>query len=126
MEFGNLIKKVTESSAASTDKLTAILDEYRRAIASLEAFGLRVGKLRVTAGILPEVSTTIVGSVDYIQPDRVRQLMEANPDKKILTSILSALLTATSIRETVDLKSLKSIAIDIVLGIPPKITVDLQ
>jgi len=126
MEIGSLIKKVTEASTASADKITTLLDDYRRAIKSLEAFGLRVGKLRVTAGLLPEVSTTIIGSIDYIQPEHVRQMMEANPDKKVLTSILSALLTATSIRETIDIQSLKSLSIDIVLGIPPKITVDLH
>jgi hypothetical protein len=122
MEFGSLIKKFTD---ASSDKIAGILEEYRRAISMLEVFGLRVGKLRVTAGLLPEVSTTIVGSMDFIQPDRVRQMIDANQDKKILVAVLSALLTARSIRETVELQELKSVVIDIVLGVPPKITVEL-
>ena len=39
--------KLTESSSLSTEKINQILGEYRQAIASLEPFGLKVGKMRV-------------------------------------------------------------------------------
>jgi hypothetical protein len=126
MAFGDLIKKVSDVASGSNEKLAGVLEEYRRAISALEVFGLRVGKLRVVAGVLPEVSTTIVGSIEYLDPERIRQVMDENPDKRVLTSILSTLLTATSIRESVELNALKAVKVDIVLGIPPKISVDLE
>lgn len=132
MDLGNVLKKVGDATGriadlglASNEKISGLLDEYRRAIGSLQAFGLRVGKLRVAVGILPEISTTILGSIDQINSDRIRELLAANPDKKLLSAILSALLTATSIRESVDLTSLREVRIDVTLGIPPKVAVDL-
>ena len=117
--------KIVERSTFSTDKINHILEEYRRAIASLQPFGLKVGKMRVLVSVPPEISTTITGSIDQIDENRVREMLEANPDKKLLSAILSALLTTIHVRETIDLGNLKEVKIDISLGIPPRVAVDL-
>ena len=118
--------KLIESSTLSTDKINHILEEYRRTIAALQPFGLGVGKLRVLVSVPPEISTTITGSIDQIDENRVREMLEANPDKKLLSAILSALLTTIQVRETIDLGNLKEVKIDISLGIPPRVAVDLM
>jgi hypothetical protein len=117
--------KLTEGSSLSTEKVNQILGEYRQAIASLEPFGLKVGKMRVLVSIPPEISTTIIGSIEQIDEDRVREMLEKNSEKKLLSAILSALLTTIHVRETIDLGNLKTVRIDISLGIPPRVAVDL-
>ena len=133
MDLTGLLKKVSdakdklvEAGLVSPDTINYLLEEYKRAIAVLEVFGLRVAKCRVTVGVLPEITTSIIGSVDYLEEQRITELLQANQDKKLLTAILSALLAAAKIRQVVDLSSLQEVTVNVTLGIPPKISVDLS
>ena len=118
--------KLMEAGLVSPDTVNYLLQEYKRAISVLEACGLRVAKCHVTVGVLPEITTSIIGSVDYLEEKRINELLQANQDKKLLTAVLSALLTVANIRQVVDLSSLQEVTVNVTLGIPPKITVDLS
>jgi hypothetical protein len=132
MAFNSVLKKISDAKdrivelgITSNEKIVALLEEYKHAISALTAFGLRVGKLRVVVGALPEISTSIVGSINQIDTNRVKELMTANAGNKLLYAILAAILSTAAIRDVVDLGNLAEVKIDIVLGIPPKISVDL-
>jgi hypothetical protein len=136
MNFGNLTEKLTKvkEGIASNEKLAGLLDEkinmllaeYSQAVSALQALGLTVWKIRVEMGLLPQVSTTIRGSINDLDPENIQQLLHANPDKKLLNAILSALLTLVRIREVVDLKSSNDVVLDVTLGVPPKVSAELQ
>ena len=117
--------KIVESSTLSTDRINSILEEYRRVLLLLKDFGLEVGKLRVMASVPPEISTTIIGSIDKINEEKVKDMQTEHSDKKLLSAILSALQTTIHIRRVVDLPELSDIRIDISLGIPPRVAIDL-
>jgi len=102
------------------------LEEYKRAMKELQVFGLTVGKIRVTAGILPEISTTIKGSINNIDQKQLQELLEKKKDEKLLAAILSALLTLSKVREVIDLDVLHEVIIEVSLGIPPRVSIDLQ
>jgi hypothetical protein len=118
--------QILEAGISSNEKVTALLEEYKHAISSLTAFGLRVGKIHIVIGVFPEISTSIIGSINQIDTKSVKELMYANPDKKLLRAILSAILTAASIRDVVELGNLGGFKMDIVLGVPPRISVELN
>jgi len=136
MNFGNLADKLTKvkEGIASNEKLAGLLDEkinlllaeYSQAVSTLQALGMAVGKIRVEMGLLPQVSTTIRGSINDLDPEKIQQLLDANSDKKLLNAILSALLTLVRIREVVDLKGSKDVVLDVTFGVPPKISAELQ
>jgi hypothetical protein len=136
MNLGNLTDKITKvkDGIASNEKLAGLFDEkinlllteYSQAVATLQALGMEVGKIRVEMGLLPQVSTTIRGSINDLDPVKIQQLLDANPEKKLLNAILSALLTLARIREVVDLKSSKDVVVDVTLGVPPKVSAELQ
>jgi hypothetical protein len=136
MNFGSLADKVTKvkDSIASNEKLVGLLDdkinqllaEYSQAVATLQGLGLAVGKIRVEMGLLPEVSTTIKGSLTTLDSAKIQTLLDANPDKKLLGAILTALLTLIRVREVVDLEGVKDVVMDITLGVPPKVSAQLQ
>jgi hypothetical protein len=136
MNFSNLAGTFAQAKGAlaSGEKLAGILDakidsllaEYAQALEFLKTLGMQVGKLRLEMGILPQVSTSIRGSINDLDPDKIQKMLEANPDKKLLAAILSALLMVIRIRDVVDLKSSKDVVLDVTLGVPPKISVDLQ
>jgi hypothetical protein len=136
MNFGNIAEKIAKvkGDIASNEKLGGFLDdkinsllgEYAQAVDLLQTLGLKVGKIRLEMGILPQISTTIRGSINDLDPAKIQLLLDANTEKKLLTAILSALLTVIRIRDIVDLKSSKEVVLDITLGVPPKVSVDLQ
>jgi hypothetical protein len=133
MNFGNLTDKLTKG-ITSNDKLAGLLDEkinlllseYSQTVSTLQTLGLTVGKIRVEMGLLPQVSTTIRGSVNDLDPEKIQKLLDSNPDKKLLNAILSALLTLVRIREVVDLKDSKDVVLDVTLGVPPKVSAQLE
>jgi hypothetical protein len=93
---------------------------------SLQVFGLSVGKIRVTAGLLPEISTTIRGSLNNIDQNQVQKMLEEKREEKLLAAILSALLTLTKVREVIEMDVLHDLLIEVSLGIPPRVSIDLQ
>lgn len=133
MPFDNLLKKVSEAkekvadlTVKSSEQMGALLEEYKHAVQTLQSLGFSIGKVRVTAGLLPEISTTVKGNVQTVDAKRVSDLLESKREQKLLAAILSALLTVAKLREVVDLSSLRDVVIDITLGIPPKVSIDLQ
>ena len=104
-------------------KVTTWLDEYKKAIALLEDFGFTVGRFTVSMGILPEIHTSITGSIESIHEDALRKLIDERQAEPLLVSMLKALITLRHFWEHVELK-LKSVTINVTLGIPPKIAVE--
>jgi len=133
MAFNNFMKKVSDAkdkvaglTVESSAQIMQWLEEYKKTMVSLQVFGLSVGKIRVTAGILPEISTTIRGSLNNIDQNQVQKMLEEKHEEKLLTAILSALLTLTKVREVIEMKVLNDILIEVSLGIPPRVSIDLQ
>jgi hypothetical protein len=133
MAFDNVLKKAAEVkdkvaglSLESSEKIIALIEEYKRAVQALQGLGFSVGKVRISVGVLPEIGTSIKASLHAIDQNRVRELLEANREEKLLAAILSALITVTMLRDTMDLSGLRDVIIDITLGLPPRISIDLQ
>ena len=102
MAFDNLLKKVSDAkdkvadlTAKSSEQMAALLEEYQRAVKTLQGLGFSVGKVGVTAGLLPEISTTVKASLQALDAKRMSELLEAHRDQKLLAAILSSLLTVT-------------------------------
>jgi hypothetical protein len=136
MNFGNIADKIAKAkgdiasgerfSGLLDEKINSLLGEYSQAMESLKALGLKVGKIHLEMGILPQISTSIRGSIDDLDPVKVQKMLDDNPDRKLLTAILTALLTVFRIRDLVDLKSTKDVVLDVTLGVPPKVSVNLE
>lgn len=118
--------KVAGLTIESSEQVMHWLEEYKKALKSLQVFGLTVGKIHVTAGLLPEISTTLKGSINDIDPAKLHEMLEEKKEEKLLASILSALLTLSKIREFVELKLLHEVIINVSIGLNPRVSIDLQ
>ncbi len=101
------------------------LNQYKKAIVVLEKFGFTVGKFTVGMGILPEIHTSISGSIENIREDNLKKMIEEHRTETLLVSLLDALITAKRFWEHVELK-LTSVTLDVTLGVPPCIKVDFH
>ena len=118
-------KKSEILGGSAKEKINEYLDEYKKAVATLEKLGFKVGKFTVGMGILPEVRTSISGSIENIREDGLKEMIEEHKAETLLVSLLNALITARRFWEHMELK-LTGVAVDLTLGVPPKINVEVH
>jgi hypothetical protein len=119
-------EKAADMGGATKAKIDETLEEFKKAINLFGKFGFKVGKFKVGMGALPEVNTSVSGSLEKVQVENMRQLIEDHKDNKLLVSMLKALITAKEVRDRVELPYFTGAKLDIKLGVPPKISFDLQ
>ncbi len=110
----------------SLDKVNQLLDDFNNALPTIKTLGLSMKNFHIGMGVIPEIETTLSGSVDAIDIKKIQELIQDNPDKKILTSILKALQTAFSAKEKLGDLAFKSVEVVTKIGLPPKISVDFM
>jgi len=74
-------------------------------------------------GIIPEIGATLTGSVETLDAEKIKKLIEKHQDNKILISILEALRTASNFKELLGELPFKGVQVNVDLSLPPKIAV---
>jgi len=69
-------------------KMDKMLDDFNRALPALKNIGLSVKYFDIDMGLLPEVMAILRGSLEAIDPVKIRHLRESHSENKILGSIL--------------------------------------
>jgi DNA mismatch repair ATPase MutL len=119
-------EKAGDLGGAVKAKIDESLEEFKKAIDLFGKFGFKVGKFKVDMGALPEITTSVSGSLEGVQLEKIKQLVEEHKDNKFLSSMLKALVAAKEVRDRVELPYFTGVKLDIKLGVPPKISFDLQ
>ena len=128
--FTDKIQEETgELADIAQDKIDLVISEYKRLLPYVEELGLTVQGFSIEAGLLPQVKTTLIGSIDKIKPEAIERIKKENENNKLLVAILNAVLMAKKCHqqlESVYISILKDIVVDIKLGIPPSISIRFQ
>jgi len=122
--LGTVIKKEGLEDAAMA-KLTEYAGTFKNVAAILEPLGFTVGKFTIGMGVLPEVHTSISGSIDKISEDGLTKLMNEHQTDTLLVSLVKALIMTKRLWDHMELK-LTSLTVNVTLGVPPKIAIDLN
>ena len=78
-----MLDKFKEGAAgAAAQKAQELLREFNDTIPTLKALGLSVSNISFGMGLVPEIGATFIGSVDALEQDKIRDLMERHRDKK--------------------------------------------
>jgi hypothetical protein len=99
------------------------VDQFNDMVPLLEGLGLSVTNVRLGMGLLPEVDATVSGSVEAIEPDKIKKLIEQHRDHTLLVTLLEALRTAGAFKERLSALALKGVVADVHVGLPPKVSV---
>ena len=135
MGLGKGIGKIKDKKDAAaelgkkaTESIGQMLNELKEALSIFELFGFSADKVKVggLGAALPELSTSIQGSIEDIQIEKVMELSEEHKDNKLIVLMTGALIKVKEISDHLDISNLKGLKIDIKLGAMPKISVDLQ
>jgi hypothetical protein len=122
----DLTEKATELGGFAAEKLSGVLEDYRFAVETFETFGFKVTRFHVGMGVLPEINTSIRGSLKRVKGSEIQELITKNEDKKILIAMLNALLAAKDVQARANLVEFSQVALDVKLGIPPSVSFELE
>jgi hypothetical protein len=120
------IKDFSEDvSDAASRKIRGLVREFNAAIPAMKALGFSVSAFSVEVGIAPDIGATLKGSVRALNPRKIRKLIGKYSDNVPLSALLKALLIAAELKDELSDMGIKGVEIDIELGLPPLINVDL-
>lgn len=114
------LEAAVDLGAVALQKVNELLDEYKRAVAVRQTYGFAVGTFAVGTGLLPEVSTSVTGSVAALQEDAIKKAITAHQGQALIVSVLDALLKAKGLYDRVGL-TFGSVTADIRIALPPSI-----
>lgn len=106
-------------------KVKEWLTDYRKAAAVLETLGFTVGKFSVAMGALPEIHTSLVGSIENVREERLRAMIDEHKSEDLLVSLLRALIWARWGWEQMESK-LTAVTLHVTLGFPPKLSAEIH
>lgn len=121
--------QTTEMAAVAQEKINLILEEYQKFLPYAEQLGLKVEGFSIEAGVLPQIKTSLRGSIDNIKNEMIEQIKSENQNNKLLIAVLNAILLAKKCNDKLEsayISIFKDIIVDIKLGIPPSISVRFQ
>ena len=118
-------EKAGQVGAAAQEKIDAIIDEFNAMLPFAEELGLSVASFDIEAGLLPQIKTSLVGSIDNINNEAVERIVSEHESNKLLVAVLNAVLMTKKIHQRLNgayISVLKDLVIDIKLGVPPSIS----
>ena len=123
--LGNLKIPDLKVPDAALTKVNQLIAEFNDAVPTMKALGLSISDVAIEFGLLPEIRAKLTGSVDALDAEKIKPLIEKNKDKKILVTVLESLRTASNFKEQLGEVGFKGVEMNIQLGLPPKIAVGL-
>ena len=123
-KVGSIIKTEGLEDAAIA-KMHELIDSYKKVVAVLEPLGFTMGKFTIVMGVLPELHTAISGSIKDISEDGLKKLMDENKDDSMTVTLLKTLILTRKLWDHMDTK-LTGVTVNLILGISPKISVDVN
>ncbi len=118
-------KTASDAGVAITGKVEQLVHDFNAAIPAMKTLGFSVKSFTIGVGLLPELDATLEGDVDALDPAKIQALIDAHADNKALVAILTSLQTAAKFKNLLTGMGIKGVEIDIKLGFPPLVTIDL-
>jgi hypothetical protein len=110
---------------AGVSKVHEVMREFNETMPTIKGLGLSVRNISFAMGLVPEVSATLMGSIDALEPEKIDELLKKHQDNKTTTFILEALKTASNLKDQLGDLGMRGVKVDVKLGLPPKIEVGL-
>jgi hypothetical protein len=120
-----MFEKIKEGVVGALDKTNEIVRELNDTILIIKTLGISVKDISFAMGIPPEMKAKLIGSVDALDQDKIKKLIEDHQKNKTLTLILEALKTVSVLKDLLPDVQVRGIKIELQLGITPKVDVKL-
>ena len=109
----------------AADKAQRVLREINETVPILRGIGLGVENVSLKMGFPPEVSATLTGSVDGLDPDIIKKLRHDHKDKRTVVLLLEAANAASNFKDELQALGFHGIKVDLKVGLVPSVKLGL-
>lgn len=114
------LDKMNELKEAGLDKIKSGMDELSNGLPLIEKAGFKVNDISIGLGIPPDIAISFK-KTNQVDDQAIQELINSNEDKKILTTILNALLAANKIQSKMTMDKFTFSGVSLKMGLPPQV-----
>jgi len=123
MDF-DAFAKLKEAKAAIQDagaqKAVELLGDINTVLQVLPDAGYEVGELEVELGVTPKVTIDLrIGRA--VNEDKLKDILAANQNNKMLAAVLSTLMHASKFQDAVSVETIELQNVKVILSTPPNV-----
>ena len=119
--LGTAAEKFSDIKDAGAEKLDAYVDELLQGVPLIEEAGFEVSGINIDLGIPPDISVSFKKHGE-VSAEKIGEIMEQNPDNKVLYMVLKGLQTAVNLQSKITMNKFTFSGVSIKLGIPPSVS----
>jgi hypothetical protein len=102
-----------------------VLREFNELVPTLHGLGLGLSDVSLKLGLPPEISASLTGSVDALDADTIKELIERHRGNQTVTVVLEGLHTASNFRQELVNLGFRGLKLDVRLGMFPSVKLGL-
>jgi hypothetical protein len=122
----DIAEKISDASEAGMEKVQKMIAELDEISPFISELGYTVEGVKVSVGLIPDVSIDIGGMTKTMPEEIYRRIMEEQKDRKMLVSIIKTLQAVSALQQKVHFMGMLSDNISITLGFPPKVSLNFK
>jgi hypothetical protein len=118
--FAKLKEAKSAIQDAGAQRAVELLADINTVLQVLPDAGYEVGELEVELGVTPKMTMNLrIGRA--VNEDRLKEILAANQNNKMLAAVLSALMQAGKFQDAVSVETLELQNVKIILSTPPNV-----
>ena len=120
-----MFDKIKVGVEGALDKTNEMVRELNDTISIIKTLGISAKDISFGMGVPPDMKAKLIGSVDALDQDKIKKLIEDHQKNKTVILILEALKTVSILKDLLPDVPVRGIKIELKLGITPKVDVKL-
>lgn len=121
----NSLKKLTDISTLSKDKLFEFTNKIIGLSPMLESIGFSMNSISVGVTLPPKISISL-SKMEDVKEEQIKKILAENKDNEILSSVINTLLSISYFQSKLSLANYELAGIDIDISIPPGVNLKLK
>jgi hypothetical protein len=121
--LGKLTDLKDKASGFATQKAVGMMSDVNVILAALPDAGYQIAAVDVELGATTPRLTVEIKIGKEIRQDKIKAVLEANPNNLLLSATLNALLQASNLQQALSADTIELKSVTVVLDAAPKVTV---
>jgi hypothetical protein len=112
-----------KASGFATQKAVGMMSDVNVILAALPDAGYQIAAVDVELGATTPRLTVEIKIGKEIRQDKIKAVLEANPNNLLLSATLNALLQASNLQQALSADTIELKSVTVMLDVTPKVTV---
>jgi hypothetical protein len=124
-KINKLFKELGDIKELGADKLKEVVNDFGEILPIVEKAGYKIHEFQIVLALPPAFITNFIKTKDIPEKD-IKNIIEANSDKKLLKIILKSLIKANQFQGEININKMKFTEVTVELTVPPKVVIKFK